>query len=383
MRIAFAIGLHRDDIKHAQSPLGRELRKQLWWTLYAFEQMQVSSFDRPSAISQTVGSVSCPNERIIGGHYPQDFMKWSQRLVVLLGSACRALNPGTVPTAVEDAYNRPLSPAAGILRDLNKWKEALPSHLRLEVTDSLAPYSQRQLLLLHMQFHYIVILISRSALLRRATILSKSNHDTLPQILITVSETCIDSGQALGRILRKLEAIGKYNVSTGWDVFISVNTAVVLGLENICHAKQYGSGSLSESLRELAALTTRQLENPRITPSMQKWCTIVMEISSVVKQFTSSAQPQGSNDPREANHINRIISSESNSLFQYAQSYWKYDQGAPGVIDPELMTDSLAATSWNAAISLEDSNRAREHASQFWAQFSLSDKMNDQIDNWN
>jgi len=222
VRIAFAIGLHRDDIKHTQtqSPLGRELRKQLWWTLYAFEQMQVSSYDRPSAIPHTVSSVGYPNERIVGGNLPQDFMKWSQRLVGLLGSACRALNPGGVKSnAVEDAYNRPLSPAAGILRDLSRWKEALPSHLRLEVTDSLAPSSQRQLLLLHAQYHYIVVLISRSALLRRATVLSRNSQESLPEILITVSETCLESGRSLGRIMRKLETIDKFNPLTWWDMF--------------------------------------------------------------------------------------------------------------------------------------------------------------------
>lgn len=136
IRIAIAIGLHRDDIKPVQSPLSRELRKQLWWTLYGFEKWQVSSYDRPSAIGQNISSVGCPNERLVGGSLPQDFMKWSHRLVVLLGSACRALNHmGNVSTAVDDVYNRPLSPAAGILRDLHRWKDALPPHLRLEVIE--------------------------------------------------------------------------------------------------------------------------------------------------------------------------------------------------------------------------------------------------------
>lgn len=136
IRIAFAIGLHRDDIKSAHSPLSRELKKHLWWTLYGFEKLQVSSYNRPSAIDMNVSSVGCPNERLLGGHLPHEFMKWSQRLVVLLGAACRALDPsGGSSNAVEDAYSRPLSPAAGILRDLSRWKEALPAHLRLEVTE--------------------------------------------------------------------------------------------------------------------------------------------------------------------------------------------------------------------------------------------------------
>jgi hypothetical protein len=104
IRIAFAIGLHRHDIKPTQSPLGRELRKHLWWTLYGFEKLQVSSYNRPSAIDQSVNSVGCPNERLKGGHLPQEFMKWSQKLVVVLGLACRALYlAGGSNYTVEDA----------------------------------------------------------------------------------------------------------------------------------------------------------------------------------------------------------------------------------------------------------------------------------------
>jgi hypothetical protein len=79
--------------------------------------MQVSSYDRPSAIAYTLSSVSFPNERIVGvaGLFPQDFMKWSQRLVVFLGSACRALNP-TGSGSTEDVYSGPLSSAASVLR---------------------------------------------------------------------------------------------------------------------------------------------------------------------------------------------------------------------------------------------------------------------------
>jgi hypothetical protein len=382
-RIAFAIALHRDDIKPAQNPLARELRKQLWWTLYSFEQMQVSSFDRPSAIGQNVFSVNCPNERIIGGNYPQDFMKWSHKLVILLAATCRALNPvGSVNSAMEDAYNRPLSPTATILRDLNKWKDTLPSHLRLEVTDSLAPIAQRQLLLLHAQYHYIIVLILRSALLRRATVLSRSNRDALPQILVTVSETCIESGQSLGRILRRLESIGKYNALTWWDVFLTVNAAVVLGLEAVCHVKQHGSAPSSDSLRELAALSERQLQNPKIPPSQLKWSTIVIEVSSVVSHFTSSTpQPHTANNhhqlPVDATPASNpdLSFSEENTMNEYEPDSFRQNAYS-------YLTNSVQETSWNAAISLEDSNFARENASHFWAQFSLGDEVHEHLQSW-
>lgn len=367
VRIAFAIGLHRDDIKHSQSqsPLGRELRKQLWWTLYAFEQMQVSSYDRPSAISHTVSSVSFPNERIVGGHLPQDFMKWSQRLVVLLGSVCRALNPaGTVNTAMEDTYNRPLSPAAGILRDLHKWKETLPSHLRLEVTDSLAPSSQRQLLLLHAQYHYITVLISRSALLRRATVLSAKKEQGLPEMLISVSETCLESGRSLGRIMRKLETIDRFNALTWWDMFYTVASALVMGLDIVCRVKQNGSASSSESLRELAALAHRQRQNPRMPGTMDKWAEVVIDVNSVVNQYTSTSDAEAGNTPTQIPFPNLeppaqvIYPTQKHESPENAYTY----------------TTNTMSDAWNGPALLDDSQFARDANSHFWSQFSMMDE---------
>jgi hypothetical protein len=300
VRIGYAIGLHRDDIKHKQNLLGRELRKQLWWTMYSFEQMQVSSYDRPSAISSSLNTVSCPNERIVGvaGQSPQDFMKWSQKLAILLGSACKAMQlPTTGDSTAQDDYAKPLSPSANILRELNRWEEALPSHLRLGVLNSLPTSSQRSLLLLHAQFYYIRILISRPALLRQATILSKNSDSEIHHSLRNLSEVCIDSGRCLGRVLKKLEAIGKFSALVWWDIFYDVASVLVLVLDIICRVKQNKSTSTLESksmLRELAALTAKQLHNPRIPGSMKKWASIIVEVSTMTEQFiiTHQVEPQ-------------------------------------------------------------------------------------------
>ncbi|PQE13766.1 hypothetical protein CJF31_00005281 [Rutstroemia sp. NJR-2017a BVV2] len=318
VRIAFAIGLHRDDVKHGSSPLGRELMKQLWWTLYAFEQMQVSSYDRPSAMESNVSSVGYPNERMVGvaGHCPQDFMKWSQKLVVLLGSACKALNvAGIKNSATEDVYAKPLSPAAAILRDLNRWKVELPAHLRLEVVDSVAPSSQRPLILLHIQYYYTQILMTRSALLRRATALSKNNSTPMSQIVHSTSETCIDAGRNLGRLLLKLESIKKFNPYTWWDVFYTVASALVLVLDISCRTKEQALPSIPESqdiLRNLSNLMSEVLQDPKVPDSMKKWATIVCEVKSVADEFHPPRLQ--SHNPTSTNHLDdpRTSRSEAN-----------------------------------------------------------------------
>ena len=349
VRIAFAIGLHRDDIQNIQSPLARELRKQLWWTLYAFEQFQVSSYDRPSAIEHTVSLVGSPNERIVGGHCPQGFMTWSQRLVLLMGSACRALNPGQRGTeAVEEAYNKPLSPASGILRDLNRWREALPTHLRLEITGSLAPSAQRQILLLHAQYYYIMCLISRAALLRRATIVWTKTNQPIPPILITISDTCISSGIALGDIILKLDAIDRYNALTWFDTFYAVTSTLVLVLDVIIKRDSPAVESLQQ-LSSLADLAERQLQNPRLPGTMRKLSTIVVEMGVLANDFGHKSASDGP----------EILHSKS------------YEGLAEG--------DPMSGIGRFGNIASDDSRMTRENSSQFWAQFSLD---NTELQDW-
>ncbi|EPE36529.1 Zn2/Cys6 DNA-binding protein [Glarea lozoyensis ATCC 20868] len=361
VRIAFAIGLHRDDVKHTQSPLGRELRKQLWWTLYAFEHMQVSSYDRPSAIAYTLSSVSFPNERIVGvaGHCPQDFMKWSQRLVVLLGSACRALNPtGSGSTSAEDAYSGPLSPAAGVLRELDKWKEALPLHLRLEVTDSLAPSSQRPLLLLHVQFYYIRVLMSRAALLRRATRMSKDPESTLTPTLLTVSETCIDSGRSLACIMRKLGAINKFNSCTWWDIFYTVASSLILVLDIICHVKQGKHETLADSqklLHDLATMVSSQLDSSKVPGSMRTWGAIVIEVSAMADQYVLTFHRAGKDE----------------------QQGFSPDK-SPLLKSPK----AISGGSLDCSLSAIPSHHARASQDHFWPQLSYMDDANDNLQDW-
>jgi hypothetical protein len=236
-------------------------------------------------------SVSCPNERIVGvpGHCPQGFIQWSQRLIVLLGSACSALNPLSTETMKnDDAYPAPLSPTAGVLRGLEKWKETLPLHLRLEVTDALSPSSQRPLFLLHAQYNYMVVLMSRSALLRRATYLSNNGHEAILSNSLSLSEVCTKGGKSLGQLIIKLDAIGKFNATTWWDEFYTVASALVLVLDIICCTKlqQPGLAAASQTLlRELSSMAVKHLLNLLVPGSMRKWCSIVTEVSSMADQF--------------------------------------------------------------------------------------------------
>ena len=119
-----------------QTPLIRELRKGIWWTLYSSELMQVSSHDRPTAIDNGIYSVEYPKVSILDLSLPADYIPCSNRLITVLRSACRALRMvGTTP--VENARIGPVSLSSSILKDLDNWNSSLPAHLSLESTNIL------------------------------------------------------------------------------------------------------------------------------------------------------------------------------------------------------------------------------------------------------
>lgn len=291
IRIAFAIGLHQDKAGTSQAPLARELRKRLWWTLYAFEQMQVSSYDRPSAIEHHVSKNSCPNERILGSaaYSPPDYSRWFDRLIVHLGSACRAPKHFKSSSG-EESYAGPLSPAAGVLRDLERWKTELPQHLRLEAVETTAPAFRRPLLLLHALYHYTTILLCRAALLARATALVKEDTDPTNIALIGMSDACAESGRSLTSILLNLDTIGRFDAITWWDVWYSLTAGSMLVLDLVCHNKT-GTADSSESrilLPRLAEVVRKHLKNTNVPGTIAKFGSLVPELQSMAESMIAA-----------------------------------------------------------------------------------------------
>ncbi|KAJ9157919.1 Fungal-specific transcription factor domain-containing protein [Pleurostoma richardsiae] len=296
IRIGFAIGLHRDGIDTQGTPLTREMRKRVWWTLYAFEQLQVSSHDRPSAIDNPKYLPNPPRETILdmGTHNLPDYVAWSNRLVVMLGAACR-----TLPDAAKDGYSGPLSPAAGLLRELSRWRTGLPQHLSMDSIDAMPPTFQRPLILLHIQYHYVVSLISRYALLSRFTTLSRDRATAVADSLLSMSDVCIESGRLSCQLLLKLDLIDSFNAVSWLDVYYLYSSTLVLALSIICHVSQGKRDATAEHgrlLYQCTDLAARHLRNPLVPGTMRRWLTVVGELKTMVDEFSGkhSAAQQNS-----------------------------------------------------------------------------------------
>jgi hypothetical protein len=290
VRIAHAIGLHSDDATAQLPPLTRELRKSIWWSLLAFEQLLVSSLDRPSAIDVLKHTVGVPDERILGLMNPPEYSKWSTSLVQLLGSACRA-RTSCGPISRDDEALGPLSPALSALRELQRWKELLPRFLQPEATHTTAPCFVRPISILQVQYHYAVVVLTRSVLLEHATAAAGGLHWPHREGTQTLSDECRISGTSLCQTLLEMHESDCFDSITGFDMFYGITGASILVLEIVIMQRQGKDHTeIRALLQKIAVLAEKHVRSCKMPGTLYKWATLICELSNMTGKFCARQQ---------------------------------------------------------------------------------------------
>ncbi|KAK5118457.1 hypothetical protein LTR62_002971 [Meristemomyces frigidus] len=344
VRIAHALGLHNEKTDPHQSPLQRELRKSLWWVLLGIEQLQISSYDRPSAIDITASTVSPPDDRILGmgSYYPPDYMKWSARLAVLLAAACRARRSRDSRDERKDVL-RPLSPTASVLRDVQRWHESMPSHLRSDMIYATAPCYIRPMLLLEIQRHYTIIVLTRSALLHRATKLAHTSTWLCSSNLSELSRACTVAGTSLAHAILAMNDRGCLNTETWFDIFYSITAALSLALDVVCCIRMRTSHVDSiDLLGYIAEMVQRRLRTKPMPSTLKKWSTLIVELTVLVKKYCSS---QSVHDNTESRGLS-FVKNDTNLALQDAQLLMglQQDQRSPRLLPKATTSFTTAST---------------------------------------
>ena len=250
-RISFALGLHRSDTGPSYRFLEREVRKWVFCTLFAFEQFLASSLGRPSGLHEIDVEIVPPKEgyldsgtgadaRLIAVSVKLQGILAKTRLVHLAkGSSNSTILPGQVPSVKNvleslDAWKKEVKELNGIDLPLIKDADSLfpdpPEALDLEeLRTSLSwrtPAQLRPLLILHIQFHYIGLLATRSILLRDVANSRKPNGATT--VLSDNSLRCVEHACQLAFLALLLDDFGIVNGLVGLDIFYAYCAAMVL-----------------------------------------------------------------------------------------------------------------------------------------------------------
>lgn len=267
-RICFALGLHRNDTSELFSPIERETRRRVFCTLYGFEQFLASSLGRPSGVNDIDVQVVHPSGAVLNGRQDSDdsLSLMTLKLNRIL-STSRNPRYASASTAQAPHEAHQLS-VDEVLASLKVWKAELSSHQGLDVPvateeDDKLPVpngprmelselktllgwrdlpSLRALLHLHIQYHYIYILVTRPFLLRSITasgrtghtaVHEQGSHTTIPNKLGQFSDMCFRHACQMARLLLLLDSFGLIHGASGLDVFFAYSAAMILILRSL------------------------------------------------------------------------------------------------------------------------------------------------------
>lgn len=280
-RSAIALGLHEIGFNTSFRPIQREIRKRVFCTLFSFEQFLSSSLGRPSGLDESDIDVTAPRNSFFDDDgFGDQYIIHHLRLQKLLGK-----------TRVVLANKQP---AADLLRERDRWQTNLPVHLQLptisnsdEVKLSLSrqpPHQLRKLLVLHIQQHYIGLLVSRPALLQD---MAKSSTEPSPS-----AEQCEHHASQSARLLMMLDDFGLVNGVSALDIFYAYQAAMVLLLRRLKYPSQ--NQQMLDRLRSI-------MSNTRKCGTMKRFVAVVDKFSQAVNGPRVEPQPQAQQTHFDAN----------------------------------------------------------------------------------
>ncbi|KAJ9138227.1 Fungal-specific transcription factor [Pleurostoma richardsiae] len=231
IRMAIAIGLHRNAANPKCSPLERELRKRVWWTLYAFERLECSSLGRASAIEDSECNAPVPTEGFLdmGDIFPIGHLDAQSELLKLIGIICK--NQYSLHTLSAEH----LDFAQGISQQLDAWHSELPSHLRRGAEFPKLHF--RSITLLHLQYQYAITLLARPFLAykTRRHAPQMEAEASLTTTVDSLAQKCTDAAIVGVDLLQDLFSSSCFNSKTSWDVYFMESFAMILAIGKFAH----------------------------------------------------------------------------------------------------------------------------------------------------
>ncbi|RFU33619.1 hypothetical protein B7463_g2722, partial [Scytalidium lignicola] len=236
-RMAMALGLHREVINAGFGPIEQELRRQIWWTLYIFEQNQCTILGRPSGVDDVEINVSLPDEEILGVRefVPPDYMDFSIRMSRIQAEVTRQIY--AVPSSPYESGDSSLTALAyQYLQEVDTWEKELPPHLRLD-NPNLSLKHQRAVMLLHIACLQTQLLITRPFILRKVSVQlaafigDNTRNTALDDDELSLSYSCGTYAKNCLELLNQLEARNIFNGTSWLDGYYVYHCTVILSID--------------------------------------------------------------------------------------------------------------------------------------------------------
>ncbi|KAL1796425.1 hypothetical protein ACET3X_004965 [Alternaria dauci] len=195
-RMAITMGMHRDSSNLQFAPIERNVRRQVWWSIYIFEKILCGILGRPTGIDDREVAMKVPDAPTLEQtpitalflHLCSDLASLSYRI------RQRAYFDKTS----SEERSPTLAVAMTLLRECDNFYAKIPLHMSLEAVPG-ATDSRVMILLLHIYYYYTRCVISRDFLIQKveSNVCFLENKE-LPtsedwQSTLILAEDCVES----------------------------------------------------------------------------------------------------------------------------------------------------------------------------------------------
>ncbi|KAK1921080.1 nucleus protein [Papiliotrema laurentii] len=255
VRIAVAMGLHRDGEHHDFDPFDRNIRRSVWWTLHVFEQYLSLALGRPSFTDAIVSDAKLPEVSFETGlGLPAGYLA---HCVSLSWFVTRIKQTVAIASA---SYSDPprlsdLSPTVlGIHGDLIAWKKSLPLEMSLgQRFDS--PTHRRLVVILLISADYLESVLCRPFLLCRVD--RELSGQSVPAVIEEIAEHTISAAHAAAIKLLLLEDHGLLEGSVWLDFYAVQHCIMITSLHLLGRPHDPEGESLRDDVLRLFAASER------------------------------------------------------------------------------------------------------------------------------
>ncbi|CAO2657486.1 Nn.00g036120.m01.CDS01 [Neocucurbitaria sp. VM-36] len=238
-RMAITMGMHRDGANMEFGPIERNTRRQVWWSVYAFEKILCSILGRPTVVDDREMSTELPDAKLLEQKsMPVDFMAYGLK-VIQLSYTIRQRAYFDRSTAQERSPT--ITVAESLLRECDGFYATIPTHFSLEF--SPVPPEQRPTILgLHFYYFYMRCIVSRDFLVRKVEKNICQLEDKLPPYsedwgkIFALSEDCVESAHQSIKCIMASAPLGMIGYS--WlDLFFVFHSVFIVCADFLARPK--------------------------------------------------------------------------------------------------------------------------------------------------
>lgn len=347
IRMAISLGLHRQGSLILQeelrlSPIERELRKRVWWSLYIFEQYCSSLFGRPSAVMEEEISADLPVESILDeGYYRPPGLLYQD--VSLARIICK-INPSQKDQWLclrDGTHGLPdIAMAQKLLGELENWQKNLPLFLKFneDNQDHIYPSHLRQILSLQLRYLHAKLTLARPFHMKNLQFILSSpprkfENPFSNEAISLLSKVCVNAAFDSWRIISTLWEKGQFDGNLWFDGIFAYQCALVLSLTLL---DTRGRSNIQErnELENIIQSILDILHKAPLNKTMNRLVQVTTDFASIVRAMEPALVLQSKPPPPLDN----------NQLMAQQEGPTETECSQPGISGPAGIDSSVVDT---------------------------------------